>query len=374
MGGATSHGTRSCVDVGCGPGIEGHRASILRSIKSIAMAVLIRLSLGIGAVLLAIAGSQAGPSKRVLSQTRMDVTINNAPFVTDEVVDSFEMLHVRQCEPEGFDWTKEGHQELKEILEGCESKVKAGGLGADCDGVEFSALYFLCIANSVGELDAAGTSFDLDAFQDKTDGYSDDPKWSITEEDMFTHCIRRSTADLTPRQQAVYAYACMKWCFAVSCDDTLIEEQRLDNEGRQRIVSFLNGHCPLSPTVIVDAFGQLTSRTWAECTDSVASISDDYDAAVGRISCLLQDFQAMDGTVDFDSLSSAINSIPGDSDLAPTLSWNLLLDVCGPSDAAASVSTVEFIECWAGYGLYSCAFMEANALARLFPSTCTVTL
>lgn len=222
------------------------------------------------------------------------------------------------------------------------------------------------------ELDAAGTSFDLAAFQDRTNGYSDDPEWSINENDVFSICIRESGAKLTPRQQAVYTYACMKWCIADLCDQKQLAEDRLDDQGKQRQAVFLNGDCPASPANLLDAFKLVTGRSWAECSQAAAAASDDYAAAIAQVACLLQDFKTATGNVDFASLTNAINGAKGATDSTSTYQFNKIVELC--SSDTDEISTEEFVQCWAGYGVYSCAFMEANYLAYVFPDSCTVTL
>lgn len=78
----------------------------------------------------------------------MPTGIDVVPFNTDQIVNSFESLHLRQCEPNGFDWTNEEHTDLKAIFNDCKAKVTAGGLGDECEGADVVSLYFVCIANT----------------------------------------------------------------------------------------------------------------------------------------------------------------------------------------------------------------------------------
>ena len=226
-----------------------------------------------------------------------------------------------------------------------------------------------CFFHSSNVLDAAGTSFDVAGFEKSIVGYSKNADWLKAEEDIFAACKRDGDANLTPRQQAVYSYASVRWSLNADCDTKQEQVQRLDADGQLRRALFLSGDCPMSPSKLLDPFGLVTGRTWGECSQ-VGQTGEDYAEEVSRVICLLQDFETADGTVDFASLNSAINAAEGSDRSASTFILRSLVDTCTP--ATGSMSTRDLVKCWASWGLYSCSYKEANELAQQFPQGCSI--
>ena len=202
-------------------------------------------------------------------------------------------------------------------------------------------------------------------------------------------CKRMSWAPLTPQQQAVYTYLCVEWKLFAGCDLQQSMEGSLDEEGMLVQSRFLAGDCPFSPTILLDSFGLVTGRTWAECSQGIYSgddASQRYASEVSRIACLLQDFNDANGNLDYDKLKSAIQAVDFlDGPASTDLLW--LLDDCtgrnsfvppGPPEVAARVAAPvtaeQFAKCWGTRGAFSCAHQEADGVASMFPESCVITL
>ena len=217
-------------------------------------------------------------------------------------------------------------------------------------------------------LNADGTSFDVTAFENNIVSYSKNADWLKDEDEIFAACKRDGDADLTARQQAVYSYASVRWSLNADCDTKQEQADRLDADGAMRRAHFLAGSCPMSPSKLLDPFGLVTGRTWAEC--SQGATGHDYAAEVSRVACLLQDFENADGNVDFATLKSAINAAEGSARSGSTFILRSVVDTCTPT--AGSMSTEDLVKCWATWGAYSCAYDEANELAKQFPQACSI--
>ncbi|KAF0290852.1 hypothetical protein FJT64_010953 [Amphibalanus amphitrite] len=292
----------------------------------------------------------------------------NAVFSTGHVVDIAYLLS-RNCAADTVDLTEAEHQALQAARTECEVRAAAGSHGDACDGVPYAGRYYICMANRLQQLDAAGTQFDLSAFRRTALGDEDGPNWSGTRAELFSMCIGDADIDLLPRQQAVYVHACLRWSLSAACDVQQAHEMRLDDKGRERLSRFLTGQCPMSPSQLLDAYGLITSRTWPECSRSLAGAAagDGFSSAVSQVTCLLQDFQTEDGALDATHLKSAVSSAPGAGRSSSTGVLKRTVNACGETQSLG-----EFVMCWAARGILTCVFGEANQLARQFPPACTV--
>ena len=192
---------------------------------------------------------------------------------------------------------------------------------------------------------------------------------------MMNICQRMSWAPLTPQQQAVYTYLCVEWKLFADCDLQQSMQGTLDEEGMLVQSRFLAGDCPFSPTILLDSFGLVTGRTWAECSQGIYSgddASQRYASEVSRIVCLLQDFNDGAGNLDYDKLKSAVEAVDFQGGPASTkLVW--LLDNCTGSNSQ-QITTEQFAKCWGTRGAPSCAHQEADGVASMFPESCVITL
>ena len=193
-------------------------------------------------------------------------------------------------------------------------------------------------------------------------------------------CARASPASLTPQRQAIYFYCCMKWSLFADCDQQQGANGTLDKDAKLRQARFLSEDCPLSPITLLDAFGLVTNRTWAYCSmgfytgDSVTML---YEAAVNRTVCLLQNFVNQSGMVDFQALVDAIEDADIDELSASTDPLIRLVDECAVEEEGnqtnyRGMTPEEFVNCWAGIGVLSCARHEAAKLASSFPESCVL--
>ena len=231
-------------------------------------------------------------------------------------------------------------------------------------------------------------TFNTTGLEEDMLSFTDDVSWNtavVTVVRMMANCKRRSSAQLTAVQRAVYSYVCIKWNLFSDCDLRQSENSALDEAGTLRQARFLAGHCPLSPSMLLDAFGMVTGRTWEECSKDLYSgddVSRHYDAQISRVACLLQNFSDVTGNINFVTM---IKSLRGPNLKEDPHSMGLLLmvgdcTVCDPlfpdTDPSCfpSMATESFVRCWASKGVSSCADMEANRLASAFPQTCTVSV
>ena len=210
--------------------------------------------------------------------------------------------------------------------------------------------------------------------------YSDDKTWHPLEEGLTRSCARASPASLTPQRQAIYIYSCVRWSLYADCDQQQGANGTLDEAGKRRRARFLSEDCPLSPITLLDAFGLVTNRTWAACSvgfysgDSVTML---YEAAVNRTVCLLQNFVNQSGMVDFQAFVDAIEDADTDGISASTDLLIRLVDECAVEEQGNQISyrdmtPEEFVNCWAGVGVLSCAKHEAAKLASSFPESCVI--
>ena len=100
--------------------------------------------------------------------------------------------------------------------------------------------------------------------------FSNDVNYQTTARKLMDACKRASSAQLTPRQQAVYSMLCFRWSLFADCDRQH-NSGTLDADGTLRRVKFLSGNCPLSPSSLLDTFGVVTGHTWMQCSHGLTT-------------------------------------------------------------------------------------------------------
>ena len=200
--------------------------------------------------------------------------------------------------------------------------------------------------------------------------------WKGSRKDLTSICKRASSARLTPRQLALYSLLCFRWTLMADCD--FIQADKLDDEGKLRRAQFLSGDCPTSPGRLLDAFGLVPSRSWAECGKGLYTgnnATQQYEANITRIACILSDYKDMSGNVNHDKLMTAIDN-GAESDVgASSFLLKRQVDRCAGKWKAdkmtyKQITLEEFVKCWASHGVFSCATQEANQVASDFPDSC----
>ena len=229
------------------------------------------------------------------------------------------------------------------------------------------------------------TAFNIAGLERDMLSFTDDVSWNSAETSMMANCKRRSSAQLTAVQQAVYSYMCIRWNLFSDCDLKQSENGALDEAGMLRQARFLAGHCPLSPAMLLDAFGMVTGRTWEECSKNLYSGDDvnrQYGAQISRTACLLQNFNGVAGNIDFVAMVERLRSLKLKEDPHSMGLLRMVADCTGCDPLSPNIDTScypnmtaeSFIKCWAGKGVFSCADMEANRLASTFPQTCIISV
>ena len=227
-----------------------------------------------------------------------------------------------------------------------------------------------------GQVESDG--FNITAFEEGLAMFSDDEAWQSLLNELIPSCARACPASLTPQQQAIDIYTCIKWSLFADCDQQQDNNGTLDDTGKLRRARFLSGDCPLSPNRLLDAFGRVTNRTWADCSAGLYSGDNNtllYEAAVNRTACLLQNFVNQSNMVDFQALVNAIedadtNDFSASTDLLIRLVEECAVEEQGDEENYRDMTPEDFVNCWAGLGVLSCAKHEAAQLASSFPEAC----
>ena len=208
--------------------------------------------------------------------------------------------------------------------------------------------------------------------------YTKDRVWNSDVRRILARCRQASVAGLTARQQAVFSYGCLKWSLFADCDRIQEGKNSLDSAGKLRRARFLSGDCPLSPSSLQDALERIADRPLAECSQGLYSGEDAdrlYDAQISRIICLLEKFTDSAGSIDFPKLRTAVARAQ-----RPAAQLLKMVNVCGTrrelfgTSQNKEISAKEFAECWAGEGIFSCAFQQANQVAAQFPDSCAISV
>ena len=242
---------------------------------------------------------------------------------------------------------------------------------------DFCSLTFNFHLYSRGQIGSDG--FNMNAFKDELASYSNDERWQPML--AILYCARASPASLSPQQQGIYMHTCVTWSLLAACEATRgIDTGTLADTEKLRRARFLSEDCPLSPSSLLDAFGLVTKRTWADC--SVGLYTGDnptllLKAAVGRIVCLLQDFVNQSNMVDFQALINATEDADTDGLSASTDLLIRLVDECAGMERNGThhyvaMSPEVFASCWAKLGVPRCAKHEAAKLASSFPESCVL--
>ncbi|KAF0288639.1 hypothetical protein FJT64_012938 [Amphibalanus amphitrite] len=296
---------------------------------------------------------------------------DSSVFVTDQLQPTFQTLGPRQCLPADFDAS-----ETVPLASASAVRVTTGSLPAECAGVPLLALFYNSFAGSNGLLSPDASSFDVDGLMTVMASYSNDQTYNNAVAQIMDRCRQFAAPGLTGRQTAVYSYGCLKWSLFANCDRQQDERDALDEEGALRRARFLSGSCPLSPNTLKPILERVTGRTLEECGAGLYQGSDPYqlyEAGVARLACLLQDLSKSDGSIDFDKLRASITrGRPGAVHVLK------MMNACGKGEGATragqfrAITVNEFAQCWASKGTFSCAFQEANKLAKEFPNDCVI--
>ncbi|KAF0303885.1 hypothetical protein FJT64_024187 [Amphibalanus amphitrite] len=333
------------------------------------------------------------PWRRFSSWARIST---ESVFATDQAVleGSPATLRARHCLTDDYT-TSEGEEAaaVAAALQRCVQRLERGGLEPACDGVPVVSLLYVCLANSLSQLDGPSAPFDWAAFERSQLAYTPvvPTNWFLGDEEprvLLEGCLRSSDARLTPRQSAVYAYSCWQWTVACQCHVYRYLHGGADDLGKLRYIRLLADQCPVSPSRCLDAFGAVTGRSWAECSGGMYDGDDletRYAAEVSRVTCLLQDFTdtetgLLDGPrlrqANFDNSTNVLKRSRMDRVIREAA---MLPDGGSFTDKPLTVhfipglSTLEFVRQWATGGTLACAYQDANRLASQFPDGCTVT-
>ncbi|XP_043240304.1 uncharacterized protein LOC122390915 [Amphibalanus amphitrite] len=342
-----------------------------------------RTGLGLLLYLLAVSNSRARIS-------------TESVFATDQAVleGSPATLRARHCLTDDYT-TSEGEEAaaVAAALQRCVQRLERGGLEPACDGVPVVSLLYVCLANSLGQLDGPSTPFNWASFERSQLAYTPVVPTNLLLGDeeprvLLEGCLRSSDARLTPRQSAVHAHSCWQRTVARQCDVYLYLHDLMDDPGRLRLIHLLADQCPTSPSRCLDAFGAVTDRSWAECSGGMYDGDDletRYAAEVSRVTCLLQDFTDTEtGLLDGPRLRQAnidnSTNVLKRSKMDRVIRQNAMLPDGGSfMDKPLTVhfipnySTEAFVRQWAAGSSISCSYQEANRLASQFPDGCTVT-
>ena len=221
-------------------------------------------------------------------------------------------------------------------------------------------------------------------------------RWKdLTTAPLVPHCQRHVGGTLTPRQQAVYMYLCVRWALFAECDyQQEVSGGSLDEAGQLRRARFLaHDICPLSPATLLNGLGLISGGRQRSCSQEPRYTGDDgtqlYEAEIKRTVCLLGDYMFDNGSFNFiQMVSQASANINEKYDAlyragkfkdAGTERLELhsdrlrkVVNHCadlrtGPSDLSAE----EFVRCWARRGVFDCAKTEAQRVAKSAPESCS---
>ena len=238
---------------------------------------------------------------------------------------------------------------------------------------------------SLGIINADGTAADLDKLKKLRLSFSADQHWQDLVTDSMASCQDAAPAQLTARQLAVHSFLCFKWSLFADCDGQQEKLDMLDAEGALRRARALSGACPESPSRIQNSLEKIAGRTWEECSRGLYTGDDAkkmYAAEVSRVACLLQDFNDIDGNIDFSRMVEAIQeqNEKGDSQSITLLRMVEKCTACEPLspdfDAACypDMTAEKFAKCWASRGVLSCTYQQANQVASGSSDTCVISV
>ena len=195
--------------------------------------------------------------------------------------------------------------------------------------------------------------------------------WLERSFNILNSCEQSAASGLSLRQTAVYAYLCLKWLWFADCDKLQAQNDTLDDTGALRRVNFFSGQCPLSPNTLQAVLESVTGRTFASCGLGMApngSPQGMYEAIIGRVLCLLEDFMA-GNKINYSTLKSEISSKLTGSNSQEA---HVLLSIV--KDCEDNTQAEDFFKCWAEIGVLDCVYQEANQGAFELPDKCVLTV
>ena len=196
---------------------------------------------------------------------------------------------------------------------------------------------------------------------------SKDGEWLSTTHHLFSDCIENLSADLTLGQTSIYLTSCIRWCWFADCDRHQEADGSLDAPGAQRRASFFSSECPLSPQTVRQVLEAITGRTFQQCgLDSPATgdAEQRYEASIDKMICLLENFQS-GSKLNYSGLKNAIAAVL----TGPSAEHaRLLLEMVRECENIQK--SKDFVRCWASFGVFRCAFQEANQMAAKLPDKC----
>ena len=220
-------------------------------------------------------------------------------------------------------------------------------------------------------------SFDITSFENMFTVKSGNDAWDRAQGERNVFCRQMSSGSLKPKQMAVYSYMCARFYEFAYCDyKRSVASFELDKMSLTQRINFLEGTCPTSPISLLAASGEVTGLLFGQCrSDGPAKgkgIRQRYEASVSRIVCILQQFIMDDGSLNVPGLVNSISMYSGGDGFDSLLQ---LEENCGPAALGkTSVTAEEFVQCWAGVGLVTCAAYDANLVAQAMPESCHILL